>query len=64
MYKSPFAASNTKITIKVTRKYYDRHPEKYEGFVYDTERGCDENEYFKILVNEEGEYLLVKENRD
>lgn len=62
-YTHPFDSS-IKVSIQVTRKYFDKHPEKYEGFVYDPERGCDFNEHVQLLVDEDGTYLLIREAKD
>lgn len=61
---SPFNGSTLKMKNKVTRRYYEAHPEKYAQFVYDPDRGCDVNEFYVEMVNDEGEYLLVRENQD
>jgi hypothetical protein len=64
MINSPFNGSNIKMKAKITRKHYEQHPDKYRGFVYDPERGSDYNEFYKVLVNDEGEFLLIREKLD
>lgn len=62
---SPLNGDRKIMKAKITRKHYEQHKEdKYSGFVYDTERGSDFNEFYKILVNDEGEYLLIREKND
>ena len=57
---NPFNASKVKVIKVVKKETYDKHPEKYEEFTYDTDRGADINEWYLLLVNKEGEGLLVR----
>lgn len=61
-YTSPFGK---KYEIKITKKHYEKYKDtKYKDFVYDPERGCDQNEYEVLLINSEGEYMTVKSSKD
>lgn len=62
--KSPFNGHRIPIKMKITRKTYEAHPEKYAEFVYDADRDCDFNEAYMITVNPQGEYLLIREKGD
>lgn len=59
---NPFNANNTVVIKVVKRETYVKNPEKYSDFLYDTDRGADINESFTLLVNENGEGLLIREN--
>lgn len=61
---SPFNGSQNKMKMKITRKHYEAHPEKYGEFVYDPDKGCDINEYYVEMVNPEGQFLLIREKGD
>ena len=64
MINSPFNGSKLKMKQKITRRYFEAHPEKYGAFVYDAGMGCDMNEFYVEMINPEGEFLLVRENQD
>lgn len=61
---NPFAGNIVKLSKRISRSTYNGNPEKYADFVYDTEKDCDANEYYQLLVNSEGVYILVKEKND
>ncbi len=60
---SPFSGNKLKVK-KVTRSEVEKHPEKYEDYVYDTDRWADCNEYYQQLVHKEkDEGLLIVESK-
>jgi hypothetical protein len=60
---NPFAGSKIILSKKVTRKTFESNPDKYGKYVYDAERDCDINEFYEIVINPEGDYLLIRENQ-
>lgn len=62
---SPFNGHNIQIKYKITRKHYETNKEeKYAEFVYDADRDCDFNEAYCVLINPQGEFLLIREKGD
>lgn len=59
--KSPLNGDNTRVKMKITRKVYDMHPEKYGEYVYDPDKGCDSNEYFCTVTNGV-DFILIREH--
>lgn len=59
---SPFNGDNTKIKMKITRKVYESHPEKYGAYLYDPET-CDSNEYYEIRTNGT-DFIVIREKND
>lgn len=58
---NPFAANPAPISKKILRKTFEEN-EKYRDYVFDTNRNCDANEYYQLVVHKNrDEYLLIKE---
>lgn len=59
---NPFSGNKAPISKKILRKTFDSNPEKYEDYVYDTDRDCDSNEYYELRVHKDKpEWILIKE---
>ncbi len=58
---NPFNGSKLAVVKVIKRETYEKTKDKYENFKFDTDRGADFNEWYTLLVNEEGSGLLVKE---
>jgi DNA-directed RNA polymerase specialized sigma24 family protein len=59
---NPFNGNSTVVIKVVKRDTYNKNPDKYAEFVYDTDRGADSNEWFMLLVNSEAKGLLIRED--
>lgn len=63
LVQSPFNSNKLKVK-KITKAEYEKHPEKYDDYVYDTDRWADCNESYTQLVHKEKEEgLLIVESK-
>lgn len=57
---NPFVGSQVQVVKRIKQETYEKQPEKYSDFTYDSELGADYNEFYKLLVNSDGEGLLIR----
>jgi phosphosulfolactate synthase (CoM biosynthesis protein A) len=57
---NPFVGSKVQVVKRVKQETYDKQPEKYQDFSYNTELGADYNEFYKLLVDKDGKGLLIR----
>lgn len=57
---NPFVGSKVQVVKRVKQETYEKHPEKYSDFTYNSDLGADYNEFYRLLVNSEGDGLLIR----
>lgn len=61
--QSPFNGHNLRLSKKITRKYFETHPDQYKNYKYDPELNCEKNEFYEI-VTDGADYILIREKND